>query len=524
MNAEIKNLSNAGRQAAAAQDWSTVQACADEILQRATQEPEGYFLLGLVEKASQRPKMAIQAFERTLQLDSDRYDAAIELASQYSMARRNSEVSALLARYEEGLKKSPRYLDMAATVYTEIGQPEKAWPLYQRAHDLQPEIELFQANLASCAVYVGDIDVARDAYQALLVKNPVHQRNHYQLSRVVRAKDSQHIKQMEQVLLDSALPPDKNIFLYFALGKEHEDLGHWDKAFNYFKQAGDAVTSISNYNIADDVAIINKVVETCNSEWLQEGPRPAVTDKTPLFVVGLPRTGTTLTERIIASHSQVESVGETEFLQMVMRRESGIQTVEKMSPAIIDSLAKKDASFISDGYLRAIRYRLKDSPIFVDKLPFNILYLGFIAKAWPDKPIVLLKRNPMDACFSMFKQVFTWAYKFSYSLETLGQYYVAYDRLCQHWRELLGDRLVELQYEELVSDQEVQTRRLLDRLGLEFEDACLSFEKNAAPSATASSVQVREKVHTDSVGRWKRYENQLEPLRRHLDAAGISVD
>jgi hypothetical protein len=152
------------------------------------------------------------------------------------------------------------------------------------------------------------------------------------------------------------------------------------------------------------------------------------------------------------------------------------------------------------------------------------LYLGFIAKAWPDKPIVLLKRNPMDACFSMFKQVFTWAYKFSYSLETLGQYYVAYDRLCQHWRELLGDRLVELQYEELVSDQEVQTRRLLDRLGLEFEDACLSFEKNAAPSATASSVQVRQKVHTDSVGRWKRYENQLEPLRKHLDAAGIPVD
>ena len=130
----------------------------------------------------------------------------------------------------------------------------------------------------------------------------------------------------------------------------------------------------------------------------------------------------------------------------------------------------------------------------------------------------------MDSCFSMYKQVFTWAYKYSYSLETLGRYYVAYDRLCRHWRELLGDRLVEVQYEELVADQEAQTRRLLDALGLEFEEACLNFEKNVAPSATASSVQVRQKMHTGSVGRWRRYEKQLQPFREHLEAAGIVVD
>jgi len=130
----------------------------------------------------------------------------------------------------------------------------------------------------------------------------------------------------------------------------------------------------------------------------------------------------------------------------------------------------------------------------------------------------------MDACFSMYKQVFTWAYKFSYDLDSLGKYYIAYERLCQHWRETLGDRLVEIQYEELVSDQEGQTRHLLDGLGLEFEEACLNFEKNVAPTATASSVQVRQKVHTGSVGRWRRYEKQLEPLRRLLDAAGIPVD
>jgi tetratricopeptide (TPR) repeat protein len=524
MNTEITNLSTAGRKAAAMQDWATVHLCANGILSRSAEEPEGLFLLGLVEKASEHPKKAVAAFESVLRLDSDRYDAAVELASQYSMARRNGEVDALLTRYEEALVNSPKYLDMAGTVYTEIGKPEKAWPLYKKACELQPEISLFQANLASCAVYVGEIEIAKETYSRLLQQNPMHQRNHYQLGRLERAKDSQHIEQMERVLRDANLPAERNIFLHYGLGKEYEDLQQWDKAFEHFRQAGDAAYSIANYDVADDIAIIDSIIETCNADWLQSNPESPAADKKPLFIVGLPRTGTTLTERIIASHSKVRSVGETEFIQMVIRRESQVQAVDKMTPAMIRSIAAKDIRLISDGYLDTIRYRLQEEPIFIDKLPFNVLYLGFIAKAWPDDPIVLMKRNPMDTCFSMYKQVFTWAYKYSYDLGTLAQYYIAYDRLCQHWREVLGERLVEVQYEDLVSDQEAQTRQLLDRLGLEFEDACLTFEKNAAPSATASSVQVREKVHTGSVHRWKKYQEQLEPLRAQLEAAGIATD
>jgi len=162
--------------------------------------------------------------------------------------------------------------------------------------------------------------------------------------------------------------------------------------------------------------------------------------------------------------------------------------------------------------------------MFIDKLPFNFLFLGFIAKAWPDAKIIHLVRNPMDSCFSMYKQVFTWAYKFSYSLEGLGQYYVAYDRLRNHWRALLGNRMIEVEYEALVADQETQTRILLDKLGLEFEQACLEFDRNEAPSATASSVQVREKVHTRSVNKWTYFARHLQALREHLEGAGIRVD
>ncbi len=522
-NSEIENLARAGRSAAAGQDWATVHVCADGILKRSPQNAEGLFLLGLVEKAAQRPLRAIAAFESVLARDETRYDAAVELASQYSMGRRNADVLDLLSRYEDSLFNSPRYLDMAGTVYTEIGMPEKAWPLYRRAVELQPEITLFKANLAACAVYVGDIDIARATYEELLAANPSHQRNHYQLARLERATDTAHIERMRQVLIDSALPEDRNVFLYYALGKESEDLELWDDAFDYYKRAGDAVMSVANYDIANDVAIIDKIIEVCSADWLQSNPGAEAGDKHPLFVVGLPRTGTTLTERILASHSQVQSVGETEFLQMELRRRSGVKTVEKMTPAMIEAVSKCDSGLIGKGYLDAIRYRLREPPIFIDKLPFNVLYLGFIAKAWPDRPIVLLNRNPMDACFAMYKQVFTWAYKFSYSLENLGTYYIAYDRLCRHWRRLLGDRLVEVRYETLVSDQETQTRRLLERVGLEFEASCLEFDKNQAPSATASSVQVRQKMHTGSIDRWKRFERQLAPLARRLESAGIPI-
>ncbi len=523
MNTEIENLCLAGRQALSQQDWSTVQICANGILSRDAQNAEGYFLLGIAEKAAEHPRKSIAAFEAVLARDGDRYDAAIELAGQYSIGRRNGEVLALLEKYQGMLDNSPRYLDLAGTLYTEIGMPERAWPLYTKACELQPEISLFQANLATCSVFVGEIDAARRAYEVLLKQNPQHQRNHYHLSRLEKAKDTVHIEQMERVLKDTNLPPDRNIFLYYAIGKEYEDLGEWNKAFAYYKRGGDAAYAIANYSSADDVAIVDAVIEHCDAEWMSARATQVQADKTPIFIVGLPRTGTTLTERIIASHSTVKSIGETEFIQMLLRRESKVSSQEMMTPAMIAAVANIDVSVIRDRYIEQVRYRLGDEPYFIDKLPFNILYLGFIARAWPDQPIVLLNRSPMDACFSMYKQVFTWAYKFSYNLDTLADYYIAYDRLRQHWRDVLGDQLVEVNYEDLVTDQEGQTRRLLDRLGLEFEQACLEFDKNSAPSTTASSVQVRQKVHTDSVARWRRYEEQLEPLRLRLEAAGIET-
>jgi tetratricopeptide (TPR) repeat protein len=527
MTSKLSQISVTGRRAVQSRDWATVAACANEILRQDASSAEGYFLTGLVERASQRPAKATRVFEKALALDADRYDAAVELASLYSISRRNRDVAALLAKYEDKLSNSPMYLDFAGTVYTGIGLHLKAWPLFKKAVALQPGVDLFQANFAACCVFLGKIEEAQDIYRALLKRFPNHRKNHYELSRLGKAKDSMHVEQMKEILRTSDETPDKHIFLYYALGKELEDLEQWEQAFEYYKKAGDAVTSVAKYDVAEDIVIIDKIIEVCNTEWLaNETGRPNANEsgKTPIFIVGLPRTGTTLTERIISGHSQVESIGETLFLQMILRRESRVQSIDSMNPEMIAAVAKIDTELIAKGYLDMVSYRFGDEPMFIDKLPWNVLYLGFIARAWPNAKIINLVRNPMDSCFSMYKQVFTWPYKFSYSLDWLGQYYVAYKRLHNHWREVLKDRMIEVEYESLVADQDSQTRILLDKLGLEFEQACLDFDKNKAPIATASSVQVREKVHTQSVNKWTRFARQLQPLREHLESAGIRIE
>jgi len=504
-----KNISALGRKAVQRKDWPTVNSCADRLIALNDSSVEGYFLKGLVAKAAGRPLRAIELLENALQLDPKRYDAAIELASQYIAVRRFSDAVALQQRYEEHLVNSPRYLDMAATNYITAALPDKAWPLYVKANELQPEIDLFRANMAACAVYLGKIDEARDLYEDLLQRFPGHQRNHYQLSRLTRATDHTHVQQMLKVLYESNLPPEKNIFLYYALGK----LG------------GDAAKRTSGYRVEADVGLIREIISTYDSAWFSNtSPANIESSATPIFIVGLPRTGTTITEQILSEHSQVESVDETQFIELSIRRRSAMETSERMNEQIIQGASMANPEAVAQDYLSDVSYLLRGRHYFIDKLPYNFLYLGIIAKAFPEAPLIYLRRNPMDACFAMYKQVFTWAYKFSYDLNDLGRYYVAHRQLLDHWRSQLGGRLIEVSYESFIKDQERETRVLLEALGLPMEDACLQFQRNDSISMTASSVQIREGLHNRSVEKWKHFSEPLAPLRTIFKEAGINPD
>lgn len=519
----IDQLSNIARAAVQKQDWRSAADAAARILHVDPGSAEGHFLSGLVAKRATRAESAEQSFKRALEQDNSRYDAAIELADLYVRSLRHTAAVETLKKYESMLSNSPMYLHMAAAAYSRLDLHDLAWPLYRKACGLQPEIEQFTAGLAACSVYVGKISEARHLYKSLLERRPQHQRYHYQLSQIQTARDAKHLEQMKSIVSSNGLPPSKNIFLYYAIGKELEDLEAWEDAFYYYELAGNAVKDVSPYDMQSDLDLVDTVIDTCNLQWIhapEAKSLPHVTSPIPVFVVGLPRTGTTLTERILSSHPEVSSVGETFFIPLAIRQQSGIETTDTMSPAIIRSAAPQPAADLADRYRSMVGYKLGSERLFVEKLPENYLYLGFIARAFPQARMIHLRRHPMDACFAMFKQSF---FRYAYTLDDVGRYYVAYEKLMQHWRAMLGDRLIDVHYEDLVNNPEAQTRSLLQWLGLEFDEACLSFEENAAPSATASAVQVREKIHTRSVDRWRYFERQLEPLKSYLRSNGIEI-
>ena len=320
MTVDEKHLVRTARMAAQKNDWNTVYRCAHDLIKSNPLNPEGFFLMGMAEKAARQLAKSIDSFEKCLALDERRFDAGIELAGLYAMAVRNDEAIGLLQKYTGGLKNSPWYLDRAAATYIDLGKPKLAIPLIEAAVKLQPEMPFFQTNLAAAYVFIGEIEKAKEIYQRLLLNNPNNQRNHFFLSRLDTATDSHHVDQMKAVLEQEHIPDSKSVFINYALGKELEDLENWDEAFSFYKKGAGGVKELLNYRIEQDEALIGKIIQSCDEQWYQskisstnDQPR----GKRPIFMVGLPRTGTTLAERILSGHSKIETIGETQFFELV---------------------------------------------------------------------------------------------------------------------------------------------------------------------------------------------------------------
>jgi hypothetical protein len=247
----------------------------------------------------------------------------------------------------------------------------------------------------------------------------------------------------------------------------------------------------------------------------------------PIFVIGMPRTGTTLVERILTSHPSVHAAGEMSTFGLLLKRESGTTTPRVIDPETVIAAQKCNMGAVGKGYLKE-GYRIAGlASRFVDKMPLNFLYVGFIHQALPNAKFVCLRRNPLDTVLSNFRQLFATNfsyYNYAFDLKDTARYYLMFCDLMERWQELLPDHVLQVNYEDMVADQERVTAAILEHCNLPWDDACLAFEKNAAPVATASSVQVREPLYRKAVSRWKHYEKELEPARITLETAGIRID
>jgi hypothetical protein len=309
--------------------------------------------------------------------------------------------------------------------------------------------------------------------------------------------------------------------LLFALGKAYDDLHRFDEAFDALAEANALKRKTISYDEAETLAFFRRIQETYARRALFEFARvdPAG-DPTPILIVGMPRSGTTLVEQIISSHPLVKGLGEARALEPSIR--------EALSPArypeAVASMQQHQLKAISQAYLHRLRLRAPDAIWMTDKTPANFYFLGLFAAAFPNAKIVHVRRDPADTCLSCFSKLFTAGQEYSYSLENLGKYYRAYADLMSHWRGVLpAHTMLEIAYEDVVCDTQEQAKRLLAHCGLEWDESVLRFHENRRPVSTASAHQVRNPIFSSSLQRWKNYERHLGALLSDLHAISVSA-
>jgi tetratricopeptide (TPR) repeat protein len=402
--------------------------------------------------------------------------------------------------------------DALGTLFTYCDEPIRAIPFFERAINLAPNDSRYLYNLATAQRMIGDLVAAEATLDRVIADRPSHAFAHYTRADLrTQTEADNHINEMLGVLETRVNNASDEILMCFAIAKELDDLADYKTAFQYLKRGCDLKRKTFTYNINDDISTIDRIIQLHDSSSVDKST--GLKARGIIFVMGLPRTGTTLVEHILSSHASVHGAGELQAFPVetikAVRQLAG-RSVSKHE--FVDLALKVDGAELGQSYLNAVRPQAAHAPFFVDKQPMNYLYAGLIRRALPNSRIVALARDPIDACFAMYRTLFTGAYPFSYDLSELAAYYAAWYRLTHHWQSTLGENLLVLKYEDLVTDLEPVSRRLLTHCGLTWDEACLAFERQARAVTTASAVQVRRPLYSSSVGKWRNYGEQLAPL------------
>jgi len=423
-----------------------------------------------------------------------------------------------LGELQEALWHDPQRLVEIGGYFTQCNLHAQAHRCYERAAQLAPADRTACASLAASCTTLGRLQEAEAILERIVQATPADPDAWVNLANLRGwAPGRNHVAAIEAALARLADTAGEAPLCY-ALFKELEDLGDHERAFGYLQRGAAARRRSMHYRVERDIAAIEAIIATFTPAVMQR-KAAAAAGAGAIFGMGLPRTGTTLVDRILSSHPQVESLGELRDLTFAVMRLAG--PGEPGQVPLIEKSAAIDFTALGNAYLEAVAPYRTGAPRFTDKTPATYLYAGLVHLALPGARLVLLRRHPLDSCYAMYRTLFQAGYPFSYDLEDLGRYYVAWHRLVEHWRDVMPGVLLEVEYERLVADQEQETRRLLEHCGLEWDARCLEFHRNPAPAATASATQVRRPVYRSSVGRWKLHSSALEPLARILRDAGI---
>jgi tetratricopeptide (TPR) repeat protein len=521
-NPELQALLKKGFEEFSRGNIAAAGQCCQQALQIQPDLVPGHFLVGLVALEAKNRKTAFSAFQSVVKLDKNHAAAWAHLAKLYMSEGQVNLADAALRETLRIKPDDPIVLDLMGTTLSLMGEHNAAQSCFGRANTRRPNYPPFMLNLANNLVYHGDTDAADTIFSKIIELQPDSPQAHWALSSSTKAIDTAHIEKMQALQQRHERQPRTRAFYLYAIGKESEDLQQWDKAFEAFSQGAAARRATVEFDEQAEIAMFDYLKEHYTRAWFDDLPE-GNPDASPIFVLGQPRTGTTLIERIITSHSQVHSAGELQQLGLALRRLSNYRNPKRFSAELFAAARTVEPAKIAGMYLQTSSKMRGDTPRFVDKLPQNYLMIPLILKALPNAKIVHLVRDPMDACFSSFKQLFADAYLHSYEQREMARHHARYRDLMQVWHERFPGQIFDISYEDTARDLEPNARALLDYLELPWEDACLDFHQQDGAVSTASAVQVREPAHTRSIGRWRHYEDQLQPMAQALRSAGIIV-
>ena len=474
--------------------------------------------LGSIALEEGRYRMATRLLQNAVKLAPDYFAAWVELSralTEFEQLDEARDAIAQVIRLESGLAYP--YV-LLGNLESKAGDYEAAVTAFETALNKQADNGGALAGLGHALKTIGRQEQAIDRYRSCVQSYPAFGEAWWSLAnlKTFRFSDDE-VAVMEQHVDQERLNDETRVNINFALGKAYEDRGDYDKAFHRYDSGNKLRRAHESYDPVQNEALHDQIIEAITPQFIEENAAHAEQRNDPIFIVGLPRSGSTLIEQILASHSQVDGTHELPDLPRVIRTINQWQIHGKGYPVAVPLLEPVHIKELGEQYLNATERYRKGAPRFTDKMPNNFSMVGLLALILPNAKIINARRHPLDSCMGSYKQLFYRGQSFTYDLVELGEYYLEYQRIMDHWHKILPGRVLDVHYENMVVNQEEETRRLIEFCELPWEDACLRFYETERAVNTASSEQVRQPIYSKSINAWRRFENHLGPLVEVLE-------
>jgi tetratricopeptide (TPR) repeat protein len=502
-------------------DWGAAEQASSQLNTQFPEFAAGWYTASRVALTRGNAIDALARIDRAVSIEPHNPHGLIQRAHCLLALSRLSDACESAAIAQHNAAANPALLDAIGGFFNLAGDQQRAIVAYDQAVALAPDHPHYLFNRAAVRVFVGRLAEAECDYDRVIALDPAdYEAYKHRADLRTQTADRNHVAELESLIAKPLADWRAEVQLRYALAKEYEDLGEHKQSFRNLELGARRRREHLRYDVATDVATADWIIDA-----FPEGPRtvaPGVSEQAPIFIVGLPRSGTTLVDRILSSHSAIRSAGELNYFALcvvdAVRRRSGKTQMPRRE--LVARSADIDFAALGQDYLARAR-SAATGVRFIDKMPLNYLYCGLIRRALPNARIVHVVRHPLAHAYAMYKTLFKDGYPFSYDLTDIGRYYIAYRRLMDHWVRTMPAAIHQIDYESLVSDQSVETRKLLEFCGLPWEDACVDFHRNPTATTTASAAQVRRKIYDTSVTQWRHYESELAALRDQFEAAGI---